>query len=125
MIYGHLYTEGVIRSDYPENIKAQIQSLPLDCDMVIHHIKSPGGNVYAAWKAIPELMKIGKPIKSLIEGEASSIASWIAIAPASEVEATDPSTMLIHEPFYPEGIDQPLRVDDLDNAKTELEQIRM
>jgi ATP-dependent Clp protease protease subunit len=125
MIYGHLYTEGVIRQDYPESIKAQIQSLPVDCDMVIHHIKSPGGNVYAAWKAIPELMKIGKPIKSLIEGEASSIASWIAIAPASEVEATDPSTMLIHEPFYPEGIDQPLRVDDLDNAKTELEQIRM
>jgi ATP-dependent protease ClpP protease subunit len=125
MIYGHLYTEGVIRSDYPEQIKAQIDALPQDATMIIHHIKSPGGNVYAAWKAIPELMKIGKPIKSLIEGEASSIASWIAIAPASEVEATDPSTMLIHEPFYPEGIDQPLRVDDLDNAKTELEQIRM
>lgn len=124
MIEGHLYTEGIVGSDYPENIKAQIAALPDDCQIVIHHIKSPGGNVYAAWKAIPELMKIGKPIKSIIEGEASSIASWIAIAPAAEVEVTDPSTMLVHEPFYPEGIDGALRIDDLENAKTELAQIR-
>jgi ATP-dependent protease ClpP protease subunit len=121
---GHLYTEGIVKSDYPEIIKAQIAQLPSDADVIIHHIKSPGGNVYAAWKAIPELMKIGKPIKSLIEGEASSIASWIAIAPAFEVEATNPSTMLIHEPFFPEGLDGALGVDDLDNAKTELSQIR-
>lgn len=121
---GHIFTEGIIGNDYPEKIKAQIAELPADCTEVYHHIKSPGGNVYAAWKAMPELMKIGKPVTSLIEGEASSIASWIAIAPASRVEATDPSTMMVHEPFFPEGLNGALGIDDLDEARVELSQIR-
>lgn len=125
MIEGHIYTEGIVGRDYPEKIKKQIQALPQDAEIIIHHISSPGGDVYAAWKALPELMKIGKPVKSMIEGEASSIASWIAVAPATEVEATDPSTAMIHEPFFPEGIQGSLGVDDLGTAKTELEQIRL
>lgn len=124
MIEGHLFTEGVIQNNYPDALRQQIADLPVDAQIIIHHIKSPGGNVYAAWKAMPELMKIGKPIKSIIEGEASSIASWIAIAPAFEVEVTDPSTMVIHEPFFSEGIKGELRVGDLEDAKTELSQIR-
>lgn len=124
MIEGHLYTEGVVKDSYLEEMKAQIASLPVDAEIIIHHIKSPGGSVYAAWKTIPELLKIGKPIKSLIEGEASSIASWIAVAPAFEVEATDPSTAMIHEPFFPDGINGALSVDDLDTARVELDQIR-
>lgn len=124
MVEGHLYTNGIVGSDYPEIIKQQIAELPANCDIIIHHISSPGGNVYAAWKAMPHLMKIGKPIKSLIEGEASSIASWLAVAPATEVESSDPVTMLIHEPFFPEGISGSVGVDDLENAKTELAQIR-
>lgn len=123
MIEGHLYTEGIVGSDYVDKIRQQIAQLPADADIIIHHIKSPGGNVYAAWKAIPELMKIQKPIKSIIEGEASSIASWIAVI-ASRVEATNPSTAMIHEPFFPEGIQGSIGVDDLDTAKTELTQIR-
>lgn len=125
MIEGHLYTEGVVKDTYLEEMKAQIAALPADAEIIIHHIKSPGGSVYAAWKTIPELLKIGKPIKSLIEGEASSIASWIAVAPAFEVEATDPSTAMIHEPFFPDGINGALGVDDLEMAKTELDQIRI
>ena len=121
---GHLYTEGVVKADYPDQIKAQIAALPAECSEIHHHIKSPGGNVYAAWKAIPELMKIGKPVKTIIEGEASSIASWLAIVNSYEVEATDPSTMMIHEPFFPEGLDGALGVDDLESAKIELSQIR-
>lgn len=124
MIEGHIYTEGIVKRDYPETLKKQIASLSSDCEVIIHHISSPGGDVYAAWKALPELMKIGKPIKSSIEGEASSIASWIAVAPAFEVEATDPSTAMIHEPFFPEGIQSSLGVDDLETAKIELSQIR-
>ena len=124
MVEGHLYTEGVVKDSYLEEMKAQIAALPLDAEIIIHHIKSPGGSVYAAWKTIPELLKIGKPIKSLIEGEASSIASWIAVAPAFEVEATDPSTAMIHEPFFPDGINSALSVDDLDTARVELDQIR-
>ncbi len=124
MVEGHIYTEGIVKSDYPEKLKAQIAALPADTEIIIHHISSPGGNVYAAWKALPELMKVGKPIRSLIEGEASSISSWLAIAPATEVYSTDPSTMMIHEPFFPDGLEGDFRVDDLENAKTELSQIR-
>lgn len=124
MIEGHLYTEGIVDKDYPEKMKAQIAALPLDCDTIIHHIKSPGGNVYAAWKAVPDLMKLGKPVTASVEGEASSIASWLMIAGTAKVKATDPSTFMIHEPFFPSGLDGALGVDDLDNAKQELEQIR-
>ena len=125
MIQGHLYTEGIVKSDYPDQIKAQIAALPSDCEVIIHHIKSPGGDVYAAWKAIPELMKIGKPVKAIVEGEASSIASWLMVAGTSEVEATDPSTFMIHEPFFPPGVlTDAMGVDDLGGAKIELEQIR-
>ncbi len=125
MIEGHIYTEGVIKEGYDEEIKAQLAALPADTQLIIHHIKSPGGNVYAAWKALPELMKAGKPIDSYIEGEASSVASWIAVAPSRKLYATNPSTSMIHEPFYPDGISGALRVDDLDGAKIELEQIRL
>lgn len=121
---GHLFTEGIVKGDYPETMRKQIESLPADAEIIIHHIKSPGGNVYAAWKAIPELMKIGKPIESLIEGEASSIASWLAVAPATRVRCTNPSTAMIHEPFFPDGIQGSLGVDDLETAKVELAQIR-
>lgn len=124
MIVGHLYTEGIVTKDYPEQIKAQIASLDPACEEIIHHIKSPGGNVYAAWKAIPELMKLGKPVDASVEGEASSIASWLMIAGTRKVKATNPSTLMIHEPFFPDGLDGALGVDELDGAKQELEQIR-
>lgn len=124
MIEGHLYTEGVVTKDYPEQMKAQIAALDPACDIIIHHIKSPGGNVYAAWKAIPDLMKLGKPVTASVEGEASSIASWLMIAGTSKVKATNPSTLMIHEPFFPDGLEGALGVDDLDSAKQELEQIR-
>jgi ATP-dependent protease ClpP protease subunit len=124
MIEGHLYTEGVVKEDYLETMRAQIAALPVEAEIIIHHIKSPGGSVYAAWKTIPELMKIGKPIKSMIEGEASSIASWIAVGPAFEVEATDPSTAMIHEPSFPDGIIGSIGVDELEVKRVELEQIR-
>jgi hypothetical protein len=48
----------------------------------------------------------------------------LAIVNSYEVEAIDPSTMMIHEPFFPEGLDGALGVDDLESAKVELSQIR-
>ena len=122
MILGHLFTEGRITKDYPENIRKQILALPTDTEKIIHHISSPGGDCYAAWKGFHELMKIGKPIKSVIEGEAQSMATFLAVAPAMEVEILDPSTFMIHEPFFPEGVAG--TVDELVSAKEELEQIR-
>jgi len=122
MIEGHIYTEGRITKDYPAQIKAQIQALDPNCTKVIHHIQSPGGDCYAAFNGYHELMKIGKPIKSIIEGEAQSMATFLAIAPANEVQILDPSTFMIHEPFFPEGVAG--TVDELNSAKEELEQIR-
>jgi len=119
---GHIYTEGVIKKDYPNLIKEQIAALDSNVTKVIHHIQSPGGDCYAAFNGYHELMKIGKPIKSIIEGEAQSMATFLAIAPAIEVEILNPSTFMIHEPFFPEGVAG--TVDELSSAKEELEQIR-
>jgi len=123
-VIGHIYTEGVVREDYPEKIKEQIAGLPADCESIVHHIQSPGGNVYAAYKAAPQLMKLGKPITALVEGEASSIASFL-MALAQKVQATNPSTFMIHEPYFPEGIGGSIGVDELQGAKDELDQIRL
>ena len=119
---GHLFTEGRITKDYPEQIKAQIAALPPDASIIIHHISSPGGDCYAAYKGYHELMKIGKPIHSVIEGEAQSMATFLAIAPAAKVEILEPSTFMIHEPYFPEGVAG--TVDELESAKVELTQIR-
>lgn len=122
MVEGHIYTEGRITKDYPQQMKAQIAALPPDVTNIVHHIQSPGGDCYAAFNGYHEIMKIGKPIKSIIEGEAQSMATFLAIAPANEVEILNPSTFMIHEPFFPEGVAG--TVDELQSAKDELEQIR-
>ncbi len=124
MIEGHIFTKGVITKDYPDELKSQIDALPSDTTHIVHHISSGGGNCYAGYKGYHLLMALGKPIKSIIEGEAQSMATFIAIAPANEVEILDPSTFMIHEPFFPDGLEGALSVDDLSAAKDELEQIR-
>lgn len=124
MVEGHIFTKGVITKDYPDELKAQIDALSPDVTNVVHHISSGGGNCYAGYKGFHLLMAIGKPIKSIIEGEAQSMATFLAIAPANEVEILDPSTFMIHEPFFPDGLEGALSVDDLSAAKDELEQIR-
>lgn len=122
MIEGHIYTEGRITKEYPDLLKKQIFALAPNITHVVHHIQSPGGDCYASYAGYHELMKIGKPIKSIIEGEAQSMATFLAIAPAYQVEILDPSTFMIHEPFFPEGVAG--TVDELQAAQTELEQIR-
>jgi len=124
MVEGHIFTKGVITKDYPDEIQAQIEALSPNVTNIVHHIASGGGNCYAAYKGYHKLMAIGKPIRSIIEGEAQSMATFLAIAPANSVEILDPSTFMIHEPFFPDGLEGALGVDDLNAAKEELEQIR-
>lgn len=124
MVEGHLFTKGVITKDYPDELQAQIDSLSPNVTNITHHIASGGGNCYAAYKGYHKLVAIGKPINSLIEGEAQSMATFLAIAPAVKVQILDPSTFMIHEPFFPDGLEGALGVDDLAAAKDELEQIR-
>jgi ATP-dependent protease ClpP protease subunit len=128
MLEGHLFTKGRITKEYPDEMKAQIDALSPDVTNIIHHIQSPGGDCYAAFNGYHEIMKVkpGVVIDSLIEGEAQSMGTFLAIAPAvatgGKVKILNPSTFMIHEPFFPEGVAG--TVDELSAAQTELEQIR-
>lgn len=122
MIEGHIFTKGQITKEYPDQLVKQLASLPTNTTNIIHHICSPGGNCYAAWAGYHELMKVNLPIESIIEGEAQSMATFLAIAPANKVTILYPSTFMIHEPFFPEGVGG--SVDELESAKQELVQIR-
>jgi ATP-dependent protease ClpP protease subunit len=114
---GHIFTDGVITKDYAKELTAQLASLPSDTEKIIHHITSGGGNVYAGYEGYLVLLKSGKPIKSIIEGQAQSMATFIALA-GSEVEMMDPGVFMIHNPYFPDGVTGD--ADALDKAKEEL-----
>lgn len=117
---GHIFTDGIITKDYAKELTAQLAALPSDTDKIIHHISSGGGNVYAGYEGYLVLLKTGKPIKSIIEGQAQSMATFIALA-GSEVEMMDPGVFMIHNPYFPDGVTGD--ADALDKAKEELRQI--
>jgi ATP-dependent Clp endopeptidase proteolytic subunit ClpP len=64
---------------------------------IILHIASPGGSVYAGYNIYNALKLSGKPIKTIIEGEAQSMATFIALA-GDEIEICNPSVFMIHMP---------------------------
>ena len=94
---GHIFTDEVIGDDYHQVLKAQIQNLPSDITKIIHHISSPGGSVYGGYKGYHVLKATGKPIKSIIEGEAQSMATFVALA-GEEIVILSPSIVMIHNP---------------------------
>ena len=72
---------------------------------LIVHIQSPGGSVYAGYNTFHVLRSSGKPITSLIEGEAQSMATFISLAGSKKIDAKNggifilsPSTYMIHNP---------------------------
>lgn len=94
---GHIFTDDVIDDDYHKVLKAQLDRLSPSITKIIHHIASPGGSVYGGYKAYHVLKNAGKPIKSIIEGEAQSMATFMALA-GDEIEILDPSIFMIHNP---------------------------
>lgn len=94
---GHIFTEGVMDDDYPNTLRSQLKSLPIDTEKIIHHISSPGGSVYAGYKGFHVLKSFGKKIHSIIEGEAQSMATFMAYA-GDTVEIKNPSVWMIHNP---------------------------
>lgn len=114
---GHIFTDGIITKDYAKELTAQLAALPSDTEKIIHHISSGGGNVYAGYEGYLVLLKAGKPIKSIIEGQAQSMATFIALA-GNEVEMLDPGVFMIHNPYFPDGVTGD--ADALDKAKEEL-----
>lgn len=94
---GHIFTDEEIGVDYHKLLKAQIDRLSPSVTKIIHHIASPGGSVYGGYKAYHLLKNTGKKIKSIIEGEAQSMATFMALA-GDEIEILDPSIFMIHNP---------------------------
>lgn len=114
---GHIFTDGIIGKDYAKDLEAQLAQLPADTQKIVHHIRSGGGNVYAGYEGYLTLLKTNKPIKSIIEGQAQSMATFIALA-GNEVEMMDPGVFMIHNPYFPDGVTGD--ADALDKAKEEL-----
>lgn len=94
---GHIWINDVIERDYHLEVKRQIDALKGATSLVVH-IQSPGGSVAAGFNTYHILKAAGKPIKTIIEGEAQSIATFIALA-GDTVEIRNPSIFMIHNPW--------------------------
>ena len=94
---GHIWIDGVITENYHLEVKRQLQANK-EADVIILHIQSPGGSVYAGYNTYHLLKSSGKRIRTIIEGEAQSIATFIALA-GETVEIRKPSVFMIHNPF--------------------------
>lgn len=98
----HIFTTGVIGDDYGDYITAQLAKMPADAKRIVHHIQSPGGSCTGGYNGYHALLSVKKPIHSIIEGQAESMATFLATLGTSEIHK--PSSYMIHNPFYPKGI---------------------
>jgi ATP-dependent Clp endopeptidase proteolytic subunit ClpP len=96
MSEGHIFIDEVITPDTYAMVKRRLAECQGD-DKIVVHIASPGGSVYAGYNIYNALKLSGKKIKTIIEGEAQSMATFIAIA-GNEVEICNPSVFMIHMP---------------------------
>lgn len=117
---GHIFTEGEIKKGYAESIKKQLQNVG-DVDTIIHHISSPGGDVYEGYNAHHALRQSGKKIKAIVEGECMSIATFVALA-SSEIVMLHPSRWMIHYPTL--NLNGRANSDNLSSASSELKKIQ-
>lgn len=99
---GHIFTDGEIGADYPDQIAAQIARIG-EVDKIIHHVSSPGGNVIAGYKGYHKLIELGKPIDTIVEGEAQSMGSFVMMASnvtGGKIKILNPSRVMIHNPKF-------------------------
>lgn len=103
---GHIWIEGIIGQEFYKEVRAQLESPQVkNSTSLVLHIQSPGGSVYAGYNTFHVLRSSGKPITSLIEGEAQSMATFISLAGSKKLDAKNggifilnPSTYMIHNP---------------------------
>lgn len=93
---GHIWIDNVINENTHLDVKRQIEANN-DSDVIVLHIQSPGGSVYGGYNTYHVLKSSGKKIKTIIEGEAQSMATFIALA-GDEIEIRNPSVFMIHNP---------------------------
>lgn len=96
---GHIWIDDVISPDYHLEVKRQLSALKGATSIVVH-IQSPGGSVFGGYNTYHVLRSAGKPIKAIVEGEAQSIATFIALAAdPGQLEIRNPSVWMIHNPW--------------------------
>lgn len=101
---GHIFIDEQITPDTLKMVKANLAEFErTGVEAIVLHIQSPGGSVYAGYNIYNSLKLSGKPIRTIIEGEAQSMATFIAILGSPKlgglgVEICNPSVFMIHMP---------------------------
>lgn len=93
---GHIFVRGEIPRGYAAEFEKKLNALSNATELVLH-INSNGGSVYDGYTMYHLLKSAGKPITTIIEGEAQSMATFIALA-GNRIIARNPSRIMIHEP---------------------------
>lgn len=93
---GHIFIDEQITPETYAAVKKNLAEYS-NRDKIVLHIASPGGSVYAGYNIYNALKLSKKPIKTIIEGEAQSMATFIALA-GDEIEICNPSVFMIHMP---------------------------
>lgn len=93
---GHIFIDEQITPETYAMVKKSLAEFA-NRDKIILHIASPGGSVYAGYNIYNALKLSKKSIKTIIEGEAQSMATFIALA-GDEIEICNPSVFMIHMP---------------------------
>lgn len=93
---GHIFIDEQITPDTLATVKQRLAEYR-DREKLVLHIASPGGSVYAGYNIYHALKLANKPIRTIIEGEAQSMATFIALA-GDTIEICNPSVFMIHNP---------------------------
>lgn len=123
---GQIFIEGEITPQTTTDVKDMLMRYA-QADSFCIHISSNGGSVYDGYKIFHAIRNAAtqngktKPVRAVIEGEAQSMATFIAMAAdKGKIEIADPSRYMIHNPSM--GVKG--TADDFGQAKGELEQIQ-
>lgn len=93
---GHIFIDEQISPDTLAMVKQRLAEYR-DKEKIVLHIQSPGGSVYAGYNIYNALKLSGKKIETIIEGEAQSMATFIALA-GDTIKICNPSVFMIHMP---------------------------
>jgi ATP-dependent Clp endopeptidase proteolytic subunit ClpP len=101
---GQIFIEGEITPQTTLDVK-DVLLRNQNAESFCIHISSPGGSVYDGYKIFHAIRNAAtqngksKPVRAVIEGEAQSMATFIAMAAdKGSIEIADPSRYMIHNP---------------------------
>lgn len=116
---GHIFIDDEITANTLQYVKDKIAQ-SVNAPQLTVHIQSPGGSVYAGYNIYHALKSAGKPVECIVEGEAQSMATFIALAASPGLlKICNPSIWMIHMPSS--GIQG--TADDHESGASELRSI--